>query len=188
MGEWPIIPKSFSYYKTTEAQAREVDEMPDKDEIDLIINLDHLPFPEREIYSSSSCVLNEKQNSRTRGKKKRRKKQKKTQEIKDDICGHIRQKCDGNAEEYWRSIDIDPLPSGSVTVLNSSGYKMTVKADLTGDGNADIVLFSLTERDQSKSVSLGSIAKIEVICEGDSSQICNGMYSVLIAYPKDVCK
>lgn len=45
MGEWPIIPKSFSYYKTTEAQAREVDEMPDKDEIDLIINLDHLPFP-----------------------------------------------------------------------------------------------------------------------------------------------
>lgn len=184
MGEWPIITWSFSYYKTTEAQAREVDEMPDKDEIDLIINLDHLPFPERYIYSSSSSVLNEKQKSRT----KRKKKQKKTREIKDDICGHIRQKCNGKAEEYWRSIGLDPLPSGSVTVLNSSGYEMTVRADTNGNGNADIVLFSLTERDQSKSVTLDSIAKIEVTCEGDSSQICHGMYSLLIAYPKDICK
>ncbi|WP_161629102.1 hypothetical protein [Peribacillus psychrosaccharolyticus] len=47
--------------------------MPDKDEIDLIINLDHLPFPERYIYSSSSSVLNEKQKSRTKRKKKQKK-------------------------------------------------------------------------------------------------------------------
>lgn len=181
MGEWPIIPLSFSYYKITEAQAREVDEMPDKDEIDLIINLDHLPFPEIEI--SSSSVHNKKQNSREKGKKKRKKKQK-IQKIKDDFCGHIRQKCDGKAEEYWRSIGLDPLPSGSVTVLNSSGCKMTVRADINGNGHADIVLFSLTERDQSKSVTLESLAKIEITCEGDSNKICQGMYSLLIAYPK----
>jgi hypothetical protein len=102
--------------------------------------------------------------------------------VTDEISGNIKQNCNGEFVEYWRYIGIFPLPSGSVTVLNTSGCMMTVKADTNGDGNANILLFTLTEKDQAKSVTLKSITNLEVCCKGGGSQKCSGKFCITLHY------
>ncbi|MGE7604356.1 S-Ena type endospore appendage [Peribacillus sp. NPDC097675] len=107
--------------------------------------------------------------------------------INDDISGCILQKCNGQSEVYWKSVGISPLPSGSISVLNKCDCPMTVRADTSGDGIADTLLFTLNERGQAKSISLGSIAEIFVSFEGEDSQIGSGQYSLTIHYHIDAC-
>lgn len=115
-----------------------------------------------------------------------RRRQKKTV-INDDISGCILQRCNGEAEVYWKSVGISPLPSGSISVLNKCDCPMTVRADTSGNGIADTLLFTLNERGQAKSISLGSIAEIFVSFEGEESQKGSGQYSLTIHYHKDAC-
>jgi hypothetical protein len=105
--------------------------------------------------------------------------------VKDEICGTIKQACNGEFVTYWRVFGITPLPSGSVTVHNMSNCFMTVRADLDGNGISDTILFTLTERDQSKSITLGAIANLEICCEGDAIEMCRGKFSIEIHYEKD---
>lgn len=80
--------------------------------------------------------------------------------VTDEICGNIYQSCNGKFEEYWRSIGISDYPSGSVTVINKSDCIMTVRVDTNGDGIPDVILFTITEKGQSKSASLGTITNL----------------------------
>ena len=107
--------------------------------------------------------------------------------IMDDISGCILQKCNGESEVYWKSVGISPLPSGSISVLNKCDFPMTVRADTSGNGIADTLLFTLNERGQAKSISLGSIAEIFVSFEGEDTQVGSGHYSLTIHYHKDSC-
>lgn len=127
-------------------------------------------------------ISKEKQEER-----KKRKRTKKRTAVKDEISGCIMQKCNEEPEVYWRSIGIDPLPSCSLTVLNSSDFPMTVRADTDGKGVADTILFKLTEKNQTKSITLNSIASLIVSFEGEENQMGNGRYSLTIAYHKTSC-
>jgi hypothetical protein len=102
--------------------------------------------------------------------------------IKNEICGLIQQKCNGEFVEYWRSIDLTSIQYGSVTVINSSECTMTVKADTNGDGIPDITLFTITDRDQTKAVTLRSITSLQISCEGDSGATCSGKFCLTLYY------
>ncbi|RID86977.1 hypothetical protein D1953_06565 [Peribacillus asahii] len=102
--------------------------------------------------------------------------------VTDEISGVIIQNCDGKYVEYWRAIEIDPLPSGSLTVQNKCGCIMRVRADTNGDGKADTTLFTLTEINQAKSVSLKAISNLEISCRGGSGHKANGHYSMKVRY------
>ncbi|WP_243293153.1 S-Ena type endospore appendage [Bacillus sp. FJAT-47783] len=108
--------------------------------------------------------------------------------VENEICGYINQNCNGEFVEYWKGIGISPIPSGTVTVLNTSGCNMTVRADIDGDGIPDITLFNLTEENQTKSVTINSIASIEVSCEGEENQKCTGTFCIDIHYEKGILK
>ncbi|MDQ0229642.1 S-Ena type endospore appendage [Metabacillus malikii] len=106
--------------------------------------------------------------------------------VQHEICGNIKQLSNERLERYWRAFGICPLPSATVTVLNSSHCKMTVKADLDGDGISEATLFILTEKDQSKSITIGSIAALEISCFSEKGAfLCSGRYSILLDYEKD---
>ncbi|WP_148359643.1 S-Ena type endospore appendage [Peribacillus simplex] len=104
--------------------------------------------------------------------------------VTDEICGLIKQDCNGEFVEYWKFLHPKPLPSGSVTILNTSDCIMTVRADTNGDGIADTILFTLTEREQTKSVTLGAIANLEISCEGGTDPKCSGRFCIKIEYEK----
>ncbi|MEE3951674.1 S-Ena type endospore appendage [Peribacillus frigoritolerans] len=104
--------------------------------------------------------------------------------VTDEICGLIKQNGNGEFVEYWRFLHPKPLPSGSVTILNTSDCIMTVRADTNGDGVADTILFTLTERDQTKSVTIGAIANLEISCEGGTDPKCSGRFCIKIEYEK----
>ncbi|KHE72972.1 DUF3992 domain-containing protein [Halobacillus sp. BBL2006] len=104
--------------------------------------------------------------------------------ISDEICGNISQSCNGEPVEYWRSISIENLPSGTVSVVNKSDCTMIVNADLDGDGIADINLFIITENGQTKSATLDSISNLEIICEGDGAEKCTGTYCISLHYER----
>ncbi|MFJ5763690.1 S-Ena type endospore appendage [Neobacillus sp. NPDC093182] len=110
--------------------------------------------------------------------------QKKKRLVQNEICGNIKQNCNGEFVTYWRSFGITPLPSGSVTVLNMSNCIMSVRTDLDGDGISETILFTLTERDQSKSITLGTISNLEVSCEGVANEMCRGKFCIEIHYEK----
>jgi hypothetical protein len=98
--------------------------------------------------------------------------------VSNEFCGTIKQNCNGEFVEYWKVIQITPLPSGTVTVLNTSDCMMTVRADTNGDGIADTVLFTLTENEQAKSITLGAISSLEISCENRANQKCSGRYCI----------
>jgi hypothetical protein len=107
--------------------------------------------------------------------------------LTDEICGNIEQGCDGTFVEYWKAIGISTLPSGSVSVVNKSHCLITVKADMNGDGIAETILFQLTQKGQSKSATLGSIANLEIGCgctDGQGNKNCSGTYCLTIHYEK----
>jgi hypothetical protein len=104
--------------------------------------------------------------------------------ITDKICGNIYQRCNGEFAEYWRSIGISNLPFGSVSVVNKSDCIMTVRVDTEGDGVSDTHLFTITEKGQTKSVSLGTIANLEISCTGGENSHCSGSYCLSIHYEK----
>lgn len=105
--------------------------------------------------------------------------------VKDEICGNIYQSCNGKFEEYWRSIGLSDFPSGSVTVINQSHCTMTVRADTNGDGVPDVTLFTITEKGQTKSASLGTIANLEISCTGRENLKCSGSFCISIHYEKE---
>ncbi|MFJ8243780.1 S-Ena type endospore appendage [Peribacillus asahii] len=102
--------------------------------------------------------------------------------VADEIGGVIVQNCDGKYVEYWRAIGMASLPSGSLTVKNNCGCTMKVRADTDGDGKADTTLFTLTEMNQTKSVTLKTISNLEISCRGGSGQKANGHYSMKVRY------
>jgi hypothetical protein len=105
----------------------------------------------------------------------------KKERVNDFVSCSIQQKCDGRAVEYWRFIGINELPSATLTILNTSDCIMTVRADLCGKGISDFVLFTITENGQSKSISVPSIASLEVICSGEG-KLGFGQFNMTIHY------
>jgi hypothetical protein len=101
--------------------------------------------------------------------------------VSDTISGSIQQKCDGKAVEYWRFIGKHHCPSATITILNASDCLMTVRADLDGKGFTDFVLFTIAENGQSKSISVPSIANLEVVCSGEG-KLGLGQYHMTIHY------
>ena len=77
------------------------------------------------------------------------------QVVTDEVCGNIEQNCTQGYVEYWKIVGIQDLPSGTVSIVNTSDCTMTVRADTTGNGISDYTLFSIDERGQTKSVTLG---------------------------------
>jgi hypothetical protein len=104
--------------------------------------------------------------------------------VSDEICGNIHQDCNGEFVEYWKALGIHDLPSGSVSVVNKSGCTMTVAADLIGDGIEYSILFTVDEG-QTKSITLCSIASLEVSCEGEGNGKCSGTYCITLNYERD---
>ncbi|WP_429822742.1 DUF3992 domain-containing protein [Brevibacillus laterosporus] len=100
--------------------------------------------------------------------------------VKDEICGIIQQDCNGQFVEYWRSMGISPF-HGSVIVFNSSECVMTVKADVDGEC---LTLFTIEEKDQTKSVTLRSITNLEISCEGSSGAMCSGKFCLTLYYQR----
>ncbi|MFD1706146.1 S-Ena type endospore appendage [Siminovitchia sediminis] len=111
--------------------------------------------------------------------------------VGNEICGNIKQDCNGEFVTYWKAIGITPLPSGSVTVMNKSNCVMTVGANLdcygcSCDGSCtNVKLFTLTEKDQSKSITLGSIACLMISCDGEVNQKASGRFCIELHYEKD---
>jgi hypothetical protein len=106
----------------------------------------------------------------------------------DEICGNIEQTCNGEFVEYWKYIGVSNLPSGSVTVVNTSDCLMTVRADTDGDGVSDTTLFTITQRGQTKSVTLESVANLEISCTGGEVLNCNGKFCISIHYAREINK
>ncbi len=106
--------------------------------------------------------------------------------VTDEICGNIEQVCNGEFVEYWKYIGRGNLPSGSVTVVNTSDCLMTVRADTTGNGVADTTLFTIAKRGQTKSVTLEFIANLEINCTGEENISCSGKFCLSIHYEKDL--
>jgi hypothetical protein len=109
----------------------------------------------------------------------------KNEMINDSFSGSIQQKCDGRSVEYWRFIGPHDWPSATLTVLNTSDCAMTVRADTNGKGTSDFYLFTITENGQSRSISLPSIANLEVICSGDG-KLGTGRFYMTIHYLKKI--
>jgi hypothetical protein len=108
--------------------------------------------------------------------------------VTDKICGNIEQTCNGEFVEYWKFIGGSSLPSGSLTVVNTSGCLMTVRADTNRDGVSDTTLFTITERGQTKSVTLESIANLEIGCTEGVDSNCYGKFCISIHYAKKINK
>ncbi|MGD6817755.1 S-Ena type endospore appendage [Metabacillus sp. 84] len=108
--------------------------------------------------------------------------------ISDEVCGNISQPCDGSFVEYWRAVGLPQFPSATVSVVNKSDCIMTVRADTNGDGVPNATLFQLTERNQTKSVTIGSISQLEVRCQNGStpSGTCSGTFCLTLHYERDI--
>ncbi|MBM7618741.1 hypothetical protein JOC95_000583 [Bacillus tianshenii] len=108
---------------------------------------------------------------------------KKKKLVTDKICGNIEQTCNGEFVEYWRAIGFSSLPSATLSVINKSDCPMTVRAG-TGGGD-DVILFTISEKGQTKSVSLSQIANLEVSCDGVGNSRCFGTYCINLHFEKD---
>jgi hypothetical protein len=107
-----------------------------------------------------------------------------TQEIiTDEISGFIQQQSDSRPVQYWKWLDNTNLPSASLTITSSCYSDMTVYVDTSGNGQNDLVLFTISEYGQSRSASLPRIASLEVVCSGQT-ELCTGRYGLVIHYTK----
>ncbi|MFC3840679.1 S-Ena type endospore appendage [Paenibacillus sp. GCM10012304] len=104
--------------------------------------------------------------------------------VTDEICGSISQESNGESVEYWRTANTGRnLPFGTITVRNQSPHcTLTVKADTTGDGISDITLFTLTELNQTKSITLGAVASLEISSSSSAEIKSVGQYSITAHY------
>ncbi|MEC0266250.1 S-Ena type endospore appendage [Paenibacillus anseongense] len=104
--------------------------------------------------------------------------------VTDEICGSISQESNGESVQYWRTANTGRnLPFGTITVRNQSPHcTLTVKADTTGDGISDITLFTLTELNQTKSITLGAVASLEISSSSSAEIKSVGQYSITAHY------
>lgn len=102
--------------------------------------------------------------------------------VSDEICGNIFQEGNGEFVEYWRTYDLENMPTGSVSVVNNSDSVLIARADTDGDGIADVTLFTITERGQTKSATLGRFAKLEIACLANGNSWGSGKYCISIHY------
>ncbi|MZQ82137.1 hypothetical protein GQF01_08290 [Paenibacillus sp. 5J-6] len=86
--------------------------------------------------------------------------------------------------QYWRTLNTGRnLPFGTITVRNQSPHcTLTVKADTTGDGISDITLFTLTELNQTKSITLGAVASLEISSSSSAELKGIGQFSITAHY------
>ncbi|MFC0524820.1 S-Ena type endospore appendage [Pontibacillus salicampi] len=102
--------------------------------------------------------------------------------VKNEVCGNIEQPCDGSWVEYWSTIGLPEAPSGSLIVYNGSGCTMNVRAVINGQL---LTILNVTERNQSKSVTVDGIEMIEVQCLSETTGArCSGRFCLTIQYPK----
>lgn len=104
--------------------------------------------------------------------------------VTDEICGSISQESNGESVQYWRTLNTGRnLPFGTITVRNQSPHcTLTVKADTTGDGISDITLFTLTELNQTKSITLGAVASLEISSSSSAELKGVGQFSITAHY------
>ncbi|KGX89314.1 hypothetical protein N781_09345 [Pontibacillus halophilus JSM 076056 = DSM 19796] len=103
--------------------------------------------------------------------------------VKDEVCGNIEQPCDGSFVEYWRVVGLPVLPSGTVTVYNGSDCIMSVRAVIQG---SLIDLFTITEKNQTKAVTVSGIESLDVQCLGGATgATCSGRFCLTLHYQKD---
>lgn len=79
---------------------------------------------------------------------------------------------------FW--ICVNPVP------LSDSDCLMTVRSDLDGDGVPDTVLFTLAEN-QTKSVTLRTLSRLEVSCSGERQGKCTGRFCLRVHYVTGPC-
>ncbi|MCP1158828.1 S-Ena type endospore appendage [Bacillus infantis] len=105
-----------------------------------------------------------------------------------EICGNISQPCDGSFVQYWRTVGMNGFPSATVSVINKSDCVMTVRADTNGDGIPNVTLFQISDRNQTKSVTIGNITMLEVRCTGGTapSSLCTGNYCITLHYEREI--
>ncbi len=105
-----------------------------------------------------------------------------------EICGGINQPCNGGYVQYWKTVGMDAFPMATISVLNKSGCVMTVRADTNGDGFPNVTLFQISERNQTKSVTIGNITALEVSCTGGTNPeaLCTGTYCITLHYEKEL--
>jgi hypothetical protein len=104
--------------------------------------------------------------------------------VTDEICGSISQESNGESVQYWRTLNKGRnLPFGTITVRNQSPHcTLTVKADTTGDGISDITLFTLTELNQTKSITLGAVTSLEISSSSSAELKSVGQFSITAHY------
>lgn len=104
--------------------------------------------------------------------------------VTDEICGSISQESNGESVQYWRTANTGRrLPFGTITVRNQSPHcTLTVKADTTGDGISDTTLFTLSELNQTKSITLGAVAGLEISASSSAEIKSVGQYSITAHY------
>ena len=101
--------------------------------------------------------------------------------VSDHFQGMIQQKCDGKPIEYWNINGLDEMPAGTITVSNTSPCTMVVQIDKDGNGNADFILFSISDSGQSRSATVKKFSKLVISCYGEGV-VATGKYCLSIHY------
>ncbi|MFC0187235.1 S-Ena type endospore appendage [Fictibacillus aquaticus] len=103
--------------------------------------------------------------------------------ITDEISGTIQQPSDGRPVQYWRWLDRENLPAASLTITSQCLSVMDVYVDTTGNGQSDMLVFTISQYGQSRSATLPCIAALEIVCSGHT-ELCSGRYGLSIHYIK----
>ncbi|WP_142301756.1 S-Ena type endospore appendage [Bacillus sp. 7894-2] len=100
--------------------------------------------------------------------------------IHDEVCGNIEQICGDDAEIYWTARGIRNMPAATISVVNKGSCDISVLASPSLRGDLE-ELFTVSAG-QTKSTTIGALARIGFVCSGNEVFTCRGTYCLSLHY------